>query len=119
MKRTYETSANLAPEVKQRVQKELDLGFLNLSEGFFPQAEMNFILALKFDSTCPDAFWGLCLVKLKLENEDFLYSNPVQNKQVLQLEECQKALQFAGENLKKKYEDLLERINKIKEGESY
>lgn len=119
MKRTYECSADLSEELKEKVSKELNLGFLNLSDGFFPQAEMNFKVALEFDKTCPDAFWGLCLVGLKLENEDELYSNPVKYKDVLKMEECHKALENASEDLRNKYESLLERIYKINEGENY
>lgn len=119
MLRTYETSTNLSQELKEKVEKELKLGFLNLEDGFFPQAEMNFMVALEFDQTCPDAFWGLCLVRLQVKNEDELFSNPMQYKDVLKMEECQKALENANETLKKKYENLLERIYKINEGENY
>lgn len=119
MKRTYETSAGLSKELQERVDKELKLGFLNLSDGFFAQAEMNFKLALEFDKTCPDAFWGICLANLKIKNEEELYSSPVQYKDVLKMEECQKALECANETLKKRYENLLERIYKINEGENY
>lgn len=119
MKRVYESSAGLSQERKEKVDKELFLGFLNLSDGFFAQAEMNFKLALEFDKTCPDAFWGLCLANFRIKNEEELYSNPVQYKNVLKTEECQKALECANETLKKKYENLLERIYKINEGENY
>lgn len=119
MMRSYEPSQNLSKELEEKVKKELQLGFLNLRENFFDQAEINFRLALEFDKTCPDAFWGLMLVKLQLENEDRLYSNPMQFKDALKMEECQKALKFANQNLRNKYDDLLERIFKINEGDNY
>jgi len=119
MKRTYQPSQGLSEELAEKVSKELKLGYLNLSDKFFEQAKINFLLALHLDDKCADAYWGLMLVKFGLESEDFLYSEPVKYKSVLLLPECQKALELADETLRKKYDDLLERINKIQEGESY
>ena len=56
---------------------------------------------------------------MKLDNEDLLYSNPMANKTATSLLECQNALEYANENLRKKYDDLLERINKINEGDNF
>lgn len=119
MKRTYQTSVDLPESEKNKTLKELKLGYLNLSDGMFEQAKMNFLLAIQFDSKCADAYWGLMLVKFQLKNEDELYSNPVVFKSAIYLPECEKALQFAEENQKKKFEDLLERIYKINEGDNY
>ncbi len=119
MKREYQTSQGLPNDKVEQTLKELTLGYLNLSDGFFTQAEMNFQLALQFDKKCPDAYWGLMLVKLQLQNEDELFSNPVKNKTATELAECQKALECASEELKKVYDSLLERINKINEGNTY
>lgn len=119
MKRTYQTSATLSEEMKLKVEKELKLGYLNLSDGFFEQAKLNFLLALQYDSTCSDAYWGLMLEKFQITNEDELFSNPVRYKSAIFLPECEKALQYADENLKKTYQGMLERIYKINEGDNY
>lgn len=119
MKRTYKTSVDLAESEIPKTIKELKLGYLNLSDGMFEQAKMNFLLALQYDSKCADAYWGLMLVKFQLRNEDELYSNPVVYKSAVYLPECEKALQFASETQKKQYGDLLERIVKINEGDNY
>ncbi len=119
MKRTFQASKGVLPEVEKRVLQELKLGYLNLSDGFFPQAEVNFKLALQLDKACADAFWGLMLVQFECKNEDELYSNPVAYKGVLDVEQCKLALESADKSLRKKYLDLLERIYKIREGENY
>lgn len=119
MKRTYCPSSGLDKEKAEKVRKELSLGFLNLSDGFFEQAKMNFLLALNLDDKCADAYWGLMLEKCQIENEDWLYSSPVKYKAVVMLPEYEKALSLADEDLKNKYLDLLERIYKINEGDNY
>lgn len=119
MKRTYQTSAGLSEENAKRTMQELKLGYLNLNDGFFPQAEVNFKLALEFDKTCADAYWGLMLTKAQCKNEDDLYSNPVIYKGILFIPECKLALESAEKGLRKKYLDLLERITKINEGDNY
>lgn len=110
MKRHFECSQNLSEDVKIKVEKELELGFLNLSEKFFEQAKMNFEVAKNIDKKCPDAFWGLMLVKVKAENEDFLYREPEKFRKVLKFRELKLAREFASENLRKKYDDLLQNI---------
>ncbi len=119
MKRTYLTSKNVPEQNKESTLKELTLGYLNLKEGFFKQANMNFQLALELDPDCADAWWGLMLAKFEISNEDILYSEPVKYKSAIYLPECEKALALADEDQKKRYQDLLERIYKIKEGEQY
>lgn len=119
MKRTYQVSKDLPENEKERALKEVKLGYLNLSENMFDQAKINFLLALQYDSKCADAYWGLMLEKFQLGNEDELYSNPVKFKEAIYLPECEKALQFAGENQLKQFKDLLERIYAINEGDNY
>ncbi len=119
MKRSYQISSNLDEEDRVSVEKQLQLGYLNLSEGFFEQAKMNFTIAVNIDQKCADAYWGLMLTKLGIKNEDELYSNPLQNKDATKLEECKKAMEFADENTKKIYQQLLEQIDKVNEGEGY
>lgn len=119
MKRTYQLSSNLSKEVEEKARKELELGYLNLSDEFFEQAKTNFLLTLQYDEKCADAYWGLMLVKFSLSNEDELYQNPVKFKSALYLPECEKALELADEDLKNKYLSLLERIQKINEGDNY
>ncbi|MBP3431966.1 MAG: hypothetical protein J6K39_03845 [Clostridia bacterium] len=119
MKRTYQTSQGLPAEVAERVLKELKLGYLNLTDGFFEQAKLNFLLAAQYDEKCADAYWGQMLVKFEMSNEDELFSNPVKYKSAIYLPECQKALELADETLRKKYDNLLERIYKINEGDNY
>lgn len=119
MKRRYVASENLDAETKARVEKELILGYLNLSEGFFDQAQTNFEVALKIDEKCADAWWGMMLSKFQISNENSLYDEPVKYKSVLLLTECQKALECANDAQKNIYADLLERINKINEGDNY
>ena len=119
MKRTHQPSQDLPKEIFDRAVKELKLGYLNLQDGFFQQAKMNFLLSLEYDPKCADAFWGLMLVKLEMQNEDDLMSKPMQFKKAQFMEECQKALEYADEVSKKQYENLLERIIKINEGDNY
>ena len=119
MKRSYECSTNLDEEKKIMVENELKLGFLNLNEKYFDQAKLCFDIALQYDAQCPDAFWGEMLCKMKLDNEDLLYCNPMGNKTATSLLEWQNPLEYANENLRKKYDDLLERINKINEGDNF
>lgn len=119
MKRTYQASNNLSDDLKSKVEKELKLGYLNLEDGCFDQAKLNFDVAIGFDEKCADAFWGLMLVKFQIENEDALDQNPVKFKEVLFLPECQKALEFAEKTQKKKFESLLQRIRQINDGENY
>lgn len=119
MKRTYLTSKNLSEENKDRALKELTLGYLNLKEGFFQQANLSFQMALEIDPDCADAWWGLMLAKFELSNEDELYSEPMKYKSAIYLPECEKALALAEEDQKKRFQDLLERIYKIQEGEQY
>ena len=47
MKRSYQTSPDLNPEDKTKTMKELNLGYLNLSDEMFEQAKTNFLLALQ------------------------------------------------------------------------
>ena len=119
MKRTYQTSSNLPESEKVKVKNELKLGYLNLADGMFEQAKLNFDLALQYDDKCADAWWGLMLVKFQLKNEDELYSNPMTYKMAIYLPECEKALEVADENQKKIYEGLLERIRTINLGDNY
>lgn len=119
MKRKYQASQDLSEIDKERVVKELRLGYLNLSEHLFEQAKINFLLALQFDSACADAYWGLMLEKCNISSEEELYQNPVKYKEVVYLNEYESAMQFADENQKNTYNQLLERIYAIKEGENY
>lgn len=119
MKRQYQGSQNLSEEKKVRVDKELKLGFLNLSEGFFEQAKMNFELALQFDPNAPDGFWGLMLAKLGATNEDDLNEYPMKFKDAVNMQECQSAQENASEDLKKIYQSLLENVMKVSNGENY
>ncbi len=119
MKRTYQISADVDPSVKERAEKELQLGYLNLSDGFFEQAEMNFNVTLSVDPNCADAYWGLMLIKLGLKNEDELFSDALKFRSAPFLPECEKALALADEGLKNKYNSLLERIYSINEGDKY
>ena len=119
MKRTYITSLNLDEQLAKKAKKELTLGYLNLEDGMFEQAKLNFELALEFDKTCADAFWGLMLVKFQLKDEDELYANPIKYKSAIYLPECQKALDYAQENQRKVFTNILDRIFKINEGDNY
>lgn len=119
MKRSYQVSIDLPESEVPKTLQELKLGYLNLRDGMFEQAKMSFLLVLQYDSKNADAYWGLMLVKFQLENEDELYHNPVTYKSAIYLPECEKALQFAEDNQKKVYLDLLERIYKINEGDNY
>ena len=119
MKRQYETSENVSSEDAEKVLKELRLGYLNLSDGAFEQAKMCFTLALQYDSKCADAYWGLMLEKFQIKNEDVLETEPVLYKSALALPECQNALQFANEKQLAQYQNLLERIEKVSEGDNY
>ena len=118
MKRRYEASESLSEENKVKVEKELRLGYLNLSELFFDQAKLNFTLALQYDSSCADAYWGLMLCKYQAKSEDLLFENPVIYKDVVMLPEYEKAMTFASKEKKKVYDQILERVYAIIKGES-
>lgn len=119
MKRQYEASASISPEDEGKVIRELKLGYLNIADGAFEQAKINFMLALQYDSKCADAYWGLMLVKFQITNEDLLETEPLTYKVALALPECQNALQFASDKQLAQYKNLLERIEKINEGDNY
>ncbi|MBR1890536.1 MAG: hypothetical protein IJ817_02480 [Clostridia bacterium] len=114
-----QASENLSEEERKKVVRELKLGYLNLSEELFDQAEMNFMLALQYDSKCADAYWGLMLEKCHVRDEQDLFSNPVTYKEVMFLNEYERAFEFATEDQKKYYNEILERIYAINEGEKY
>lgn len=117
--RFYQASKSVSPEQQSSVLKELRLGYLNLSEGMFEQARLNFLLALQYDSKCADAYWGLMLYKLKVKNEGELLKDPMAFKNVMSMPECQNAFTFGDDGQKKIYEDLLEGVNAIVTGENY
>lgn len=117
--RYFQASNNASEDEKLRVVKELRLGYLNLSEGLFEQARVNFSLALQYDSKCADAYWGLMLCKLKIKDEGELLKDPLSYKDVLKMPECQNAFMFGDDTQKKIYEDLLEGVNAIVTGENY
>lgn len=119
MKRSYVASEKLSGEEKLKVEKELELGYMNLSELLFDQARINFLLALQYDSSCADAYWGLILVKFQLKSEDELFENPLVYKDVVFLKEYERAMQFANENQKNIYNQILERIYAVNEGDKY
>lgn len=119
MLRKYSVSASLPAQKAEQALKELKLGYLNLEDGYFAQAEQNFAIVLMIDENCADAHWGMMLAKLKLDNENKLFSQPVKYKNVLSLPECKKAFECADEGTKNKYNDLLERVLQINEGENY
>ncbi len=116
--RVYCASEDLNEEERTKVIKELKLGYINLSEELFEQAKLNFMLALQYDSKCADAYWGLMLEKCQIRSESELYSNPIRYKEVVFLNEYQHAMEFAGETQKKYYDELLERIYAVNQGEN-
>lgn len=118
MKRIYEASDSLSEEDKLKVEKELRLGYLNLGELFFDQAKLNFTLALEYDNTCADAYWGLMLCKYQAKSEDLLFENPVVYKDVVMLPEYEKAMMYASEEKRKLFDQILERIYAIVKGEN-
>jgi hypothetical protein len=119
MKRKYQSSHDLDEGTQTKVVKELRLGYMNLSEGMFEQAKINFSLALQFDSRCADAFWGQMLTKLSLKSEDALLDDPLGHKSALYLPECRSALEFASDEQRAIYEKLLEGIVAINSGDNY
>ena len=119
MKRQLKISSNSSEDLKEKILKELKLGHLNLSDGMFEQARLNFLVALEYDKTCAEAYWGMMLTKCQISNENALYSYPAIYKDVVLLPEYEKALKFADEELKKVYKSLLENIEMINEGDKY
>lgn len=116
--RVYYASEGISEEDRTKVVKELKLGYMNLSEELFEQAKMDFMLALQYDSKCSDAYWGLMLEKCQIRDEGELFSNPIKYKEVVFLNEYQHAMEFANETQKKYYEELLERIYAVNQGEN-
>lgn len=119
MLRTYKFSKNLEEDKQTAVSKELQLGYLNLSDGFFDEAKANFVVALSLDPKCPDAFWGMMLSKSGIKNEDWLIDEAMKYSNIIYLPECKQAIENADDDLKKIYKQLLEEIYKIKEGDKY
>lgn len=119
MKRTYHASQNVNEETAQRVERELKLGYINLEDGCFEQAKMNFTVALEWDKDCADAYWGLMLEKFQLKDEDELFTDPLAYKSAIYLPECQKALELADKNTANQYKWMLDKIYQINEGDKY
>ena len=119
MKRTYHASRKVSGERAQKVEKELKLGYINLEDGCFEQAKMNFLLVLEWDKDCADAYWGLMLEKFQLTNEDELFTNPVAYKSAIFLPECEKALALADKNTLNSFKSMLDKIYQINEGDKY
>ncbi|MBE7075531.1 MAG: hypothetical protein E7375_00485 [Clostridiales bacterium] len=119
MRRKLFVSEGLEDALKDRVQKELKLGYINLEDSMFEQAKQNFEIVLEYDSDCADAYWGLMLVKYQISNEKQLRSEPLKYKTVPYMPECQKALELASDQQKRQYKDLLETIYQINQGDNY
>ena len=115
MKRELKVGKN----VPESVLKELKLGYINLSDGFFDLAQTNFDLVIIADPTCADAFWGLMLAKCQIRNEDVLLTNATLYKNIIFLKEYQNALVYADEDQKNMYNYLLSEILKINSGEEF
>lgn len=119
MKRFYEASSEAQEEVKEKVVKELRLGYMNLEEGMFQQAKINFQLAISYDPKCADAYWGLMLHNLQIKDEDDLMDEPIKFKDSINLPEYQKAMEFADESKKKVYDTLMEGVRAVNAGDEY
>lgn len=119
MRREHTLSKNYTSEDADSLRKELKLGYINLEDGLFDLAQMNFEIVLRSCEDCADAYFGLMLCKLQLANENELSRNPTKYKNAISLAECEKALKFADENQKNIYNTLLEQIYKINEGDNY
>ncbi len=119
MKRTYHASANATAEMAEKIEKELKLGYINLEDGCFEQAKLNFLLVLEWDKDCADAYWGLMLEKFQLKDEDELFTNPAAYKSAIYLPECEKALALADKSTLKQYKWMLDKIYQINEGDKY
>ena len=119
MKRSYQCSKGLSKDEIFATQNELNLGYLNLQDEMFEQAKQNFQLALSFDRNCADAYWGLMLEKFKIKDEDDLFSYPTRYRKVVETKEFKNAFEFANDQQKEIYKNLLDRIAKIEEGENY
>lgn len=119
MKRTLQLSSSCDEKLKSSLLKELTLGYLNLGDEMFDQAQLNFKIVKKLDEKCADAYWGLMLAKCQISSEEKLYTEAAKYKDVVLLQEYQKALEFAQDAQKKQFENLLEQIRKINSGEEY
>lgn len=119
MKRMYQASLGLSEEVELSVIKELRLGYLNLSEGMFEQARLNFIVALTLDNKCADAAWGAMLCKLQAKDEDDLTRDPITYKNAINLPEYKNAIDFADEAQKKIFDSLMEGVIAVNAGDNY
>lgn len=113
MRRTLLCSVSCIEPTRTKVLKELTLGYLNLEDGMFGQAMLNFKLALQYDKTCADAFWGIVLAKCQIKSEDTLFTEAEKFTHIVQLPEFENAIKFAQETQKKQYENLVEPIRKI------
>ena len=119
MKRSLFVTETLNEQDKVQTLKDLRLGYLNLEDGMFDQAKLNFQLVLQADSKNADAYWGLMLVKFQLKSEEMLFSDAMTYKSAIYLPEYQKAMEFAQAKQKKIYENIMKRINQINAGDNY
>ena len=83
MKREYKVSKDC--HNPEGTLKELKLGYINLSDGLFDLAQMNFDMVIHSDPYCADAFWGLILCKYQIRNEDVLLTNATAYKDLVYL----------------------------------
>lgn len=117
MKREYKVSKDC--HNPESTLKELKLGYINLSDGLFDLAQMNFDMVIHSDPYCADAFWGLILCKYQIRNEDVLLTNATAYKDLVYLKEYENAMLYADENQKANFESLLTEIKKINTGNDY
>ena len=112
-------SVSVSAKDPENALRELKLGYINLEDGLFKNAEVDFDMVLLTDPECADAFWGLMLAKKKIRREEALKTNAVLYKDIVKLKEYDKAMEFADETKKALYKNLLSEIHKLNDGDNY
>ena len=90
--------------------RELKLGYLNVKEEMYDLAQTNFDLVIIADKTCADAFWGLMLCKLQVNDENVFVAEPDKYTSVFRLKEYQNAMKYATKEQKATYTNFIKDI---------
>ena len=116
---TRTLSVSVSAKDPENALRELKLGYINLEDGLFKNAEVDFDMVLLLDPECADAFWGLMLAKKKIRREEALKTNAVLYKDIVKLKEYDKEMGFAEDTKKEHYKNLLGEIQKLNEDDKY
>ena len=104
---------------RESVLNELKLGYINLADGLFSLARVNFNMVIHADPTSADAYWGVMLAENEIPREEMLKTSPMQYKDVIKSNEYENAMEYADVEQKKIYLELASEVIKLNEAENY